>query len=72
VQVSDGSVSKLKKVVITVVSKDQGWSSYPDDHGTYRNVGPGSRLFTALDALSFKQLDLWQIEFAWHVLRAPY
>jgi hypothetical protein len=48
VQVSDGSVSyltskpipggkKLKKVVITIVSKDQGWSSYPDDHGTYRN-----------------------------------
>jgi hypothetical protein len=27
----------LRKVVITVVSKDQGWSSYPDDHGTYRN-----------------------------------
>lgn len=27
----------LKKVVITVVSKDQGWSSYPQDHGTYRN-----------------------------------
>ena len=26
----------LKKVVITVVSKDQGWSSYQDDHGTYR------------------------------------
>ena len=28
---------KLKKVVITVVSKDQGWSMYPNDHGTYRN-----------------------------------
>lgn len=61
VQVSDGSVpyltskpvpngKKLKKVVITVVSKDQGWSSYQDDHGTYRNswtwfelsVGPPS------------------------------
>ena len=28
---------KLKKVVVTVVSKDQGWSSYPSDHGTYRN-----------------------------------
>ena len=27
----------LKKVVITVVSKDQGWSSYQVDHGTYRN-----------------------------------
>ena len=30
------SGKKLKKVVITVVSKDQGWSNYPDDHGTYR------------------------------------
>ena len=28
---------KLKKVVITIVSKDQGWSSYQNDHGTYRN-----------------------------------
>ena len=28
---------KLRKVVITVVSKDQGWSSYPNDYGTYRN-----------------------------------
>lgn len=48
VQISNGSVSyltskpipsgqKLKKVVITVDSKDQGWSSYSDDHGTYRN-----------------------------------
>ena len=27
----------LRKVVITVVSKDQGWSSYSEDHGTYRN-----------------------------------
>ena len=47
VNVSHGSVSyltskpipsgtKLRKVVITVVSKDQGWSSSPDDHGTYR------------------------------------
>jgi hypothetical protein len=26
----------LRKVVITVVSKDQGWSSFPSDHGTYR------------------------------------
>jgi len=48
-QVSDGSVpyltsepipsgKRLKKVVITVVSKDQGWSSYSEDHGTYRNT----------------------------------
>ena len=48
VQVSEGSVpylvskpipngKKLKKVVITVVSKDQGWSSYQQDHETYRN-----------------------------------
>jgi hypothetical protein len=28
---------RLKKAVITVVSKDQGWSGYPADHGTYRN-----------------------------------
>ena len=60
VQVSDSSVpyltskpipdGKLKKVVITVVSKDQGWSSYTSDHGTYReswtwfelSVGPSS------------------------------
>ena len=27
----------LKKVIITVISKDQGWSSYHADHGTYRN-----------------------------------
>jgi len=48
IHVSDDSVSyltskpiprgkKLRKVVITIVSKDQGWSSYPEDHGTYRN-----------------------------------
>ena len=27
----------LRKVIVTVVSKDQGWSNYPDDYGTYRN-----------------------------------
>ena len=27
----------LRKVVITVVSKDQGWSNYLEDYGTYRN-----------------------------------
>jgi len=27
---------RLKKVVVTVVSKDQGWSDFRDDHGTYR------------------------------------
>jgi len=27
----------LRKVVITVISKDQGWSSYKGDHGTYQN-----------------------------------
>jgi len=48
IHVSDGSVSyliskpippgkKLREVVVTIVSKDQGWSSYPEDHGTYRN-----------------------------------
>ena len=28
---------KLKEVVITVVSKDQGWSDYLEDYGTHRN-----------------------------------
>lgn len=28
---------RLENVVITVVSKDQGWSSYAPDKGTYRN-----------------------------------
>ena len=48
VSVRDGEVSylisrpipegkTLKKVVITVVSKDQGWSSFFIDQGTYRN-----------------------------------
>jgi len=27
----------LKKVVITVISKDQGWSDHQSDHDTYRN-----------------------------------
>ena len=27
----------LRKIVITVVSKDQGWSDHLDDYGTYRN-----------------------------------
>ena len=27
----------LRKVVIAVVSKDQGWSNYLEDYGTYRN-----------------------------------
>ena len=27
----------LRNVVITIVSKDQGWSNYQEDHGTYRN-----------------------------------
>ncbi|QDS73669.1 hypothetical protein FKW77_002689 [Venturia effusa] len=26
----------VRKVVFAVESRDQGWSSYPDDHGTYR------------------------------------
>ena len=62
VQISDDSVTyltskpipngkTLKKVVITVIAKDQGWSSYSEDHGTYRNtwtwfelaVGPSSK-----------------------------
>jgi len=27
----------LRKVIVTIVSKDQGWSKYLHDHGTYRN-----------------------------------
>ena len=27
----------LRKVTITIISKDQGWSNYVDDYGTYRN-----------------------------------
>lgn len=27
----------LRKVFITVISKDQGWSNYVEDYGTYRN-----------------------------------
>ena len=27
----------LREVVVTVVSKDQGWSKYLEDYGTYRN-----------------------------------
>lgn len=26
---------RLRKIVVTTVSKDQGWSSYPEHHGTY-------------------------------------
>ena len=33
--IPDGTT--LRKVIITVISKDQGWSGYPADHGTYRN-----------------------------------
>ena len=41
----------LREVVITVVSKDQGWSTYLEDYGTYRNswtwfelsVGPSTK-----------------------------
>lgn len=31
-----------KKVVITVISEDQGWSSYPGDYDTYRDGRRGS------------------------------
>lgn len=27
----------LRKVTVIIVSKDQGWSNYPEDYGTYRN-----------------------------------
>ena len=30
-------VSLLRKLAFTFQSKDQGWSSYPDDRGTFRN-----------------------------------
>lgn len=30
-------VSMLRRVAFTFRSRDQGWSSYPDDHGTFRN-----------------------------------
>ena len=41
----------LRKVVVTTVSKDQGWSSHLEDYGTYRNswtwfelsVGPSTK-----------------------------
>jgi hypothetical protein len=29
-------IKRVKKVVFVTESKDQGWSSYPDDHGTYQ------------------------------------
>ncbi|MCJ1465745.1 hypothetical protein MMC07_004364 [Pseudocyphellaria aurata] len=32
------SVSLLRKVVFTMRSHDQGWSSYPTNHGTYENT----------------------------------
>ena len=27
----------LRKVIVTIVSKDQGWSNHLEDYGTYRN-----------------------------------
>ena len=34
----DGSLqTPLRRVVVQTVSKDQGWSSYPHDHGTHNN-----------------------------------
>jgi hypothetical protein len=33
-----GAVERpLRRIVVETVSKDQGWSSYPADHGTHRN-----------------------------------
>ena len=31
-------IGRLRSVVFTFTSKDQGWSSYPDHHGTYENT----------------------------------
>lgn len=34
----DGSlITPLRRVVVQTISKDQGWSSYPRDHGTHNN-----------------------------------
>ncbi|RIB22164.1 hypothetical protein C2G38_2014478 [Gigaspora rosea] len=34
---TDAGVPKCKKIEIACESHDQGWSSYPRDHGTYNN-----------------------------------
>lgn len=31
-------ISKIKRIVFSFTSKDQGWSSFPRDHGTYKNT----------------------------------
>lgn len=35
--VSTHQLSLIRRIVFTYSSKDQGWSSYSSDHGTYRN-----------------------------------
>ncbi|CAG8791976.1 9449_t:CDS:2, partial [Gigaspora rosea] len=34
---TEAGVPKCKKIEIACESHDQGWSSYPRDHGTYNN-----------------------------------
>ncbi|CAG8500907.1 6576_t:CDS:2, partial [Dentiscutata heterogama] len=34
---TDAVIPKCKEIVITCESHDQGWSSYPQDRGTYNN-----------------------------------
>jgi len=31
------ALNPVRKVTFTITSKDQGWSSYPENHGTYEN-----------------------------------
>jgi hypothetical protein len=31
------TLSPVRKVIFTITSKDQGWSSYPENYGTYEN-----------------------------------
>ena len=36
-QISSHQLSLIRRLVFTYRSKDQGWSSYGEDHGSYRN-----------------------------------
>ena len=36
--VTEDQLSGLRRIVFTFTSKDQGWSSYPEDYNTYRNT----------------------------------
>ena len=37
VSISEEMVLPIKRIVVWTESHDQGWSSFPYDHGTYRN-----------------------------------